>query len=71
MAKEVTVLGIEGAFLRGVRLEERNGAFTCADVASWPLAEEAPDGDAGVSAMGYFLLKKFMSFTEALPFSIA
>ena len=47
MAKEVTVLGIEGAFLRGVRLEERNGAFTCADVASWPLAEEAPDGDAG------------------------
>ena len=47
MAKEVTVLGIEGAFLRGVRLEERNGAFTCADVASWPLAEEAPGGDAG------------------------
>ena len=47
MAKEVTVLGIEGAFLRGVRLEERNGAFVCADVASWPLAEEAPDGDAG------------------------
>lgn len=47
MAKEVTVLGIEGAFLRGVRLEERNGAFTCADVASWPLAEESPDGDAG------------------------
>ena len=47
MAKEVTVLGIEGAFLRGVRLEERNGAFTCADVASWPLAEEVPGGDAG------------------------
>ena len=47
MAKEVTVLGIEGAFLRGVRLEERNGAFTCADVASWPLAEEAPQGEAG------------------------
>ena len=46
MAKEVTVLGIEGAFLRGVRLEERNGAFVCADVASWPLAEESPDGDA-------------------------
>ena len=43
MAKEVTVLGIEDKFLRGVRLEERNGSFTCADVASWPLAEEAPE----------------------------
>ena len=41
MAKEVTVLGIEGAFLRGVRLEERNGAFTCTDVESWPLGEES------------------------------
>ena len=40
MAKEVTVLGIEGAFLRGVRLEERNGAFTCVDVESWPLGDE-------------------------------
>ena len=51
MAKEVTVLGIEGAFLRGVRLEERNGAFTCTDVASWPLAEGAADGtSAGASA---------------------
>ena len=47
MAKEVTVLGIEGAFLRGVRLEERNGAFVCADVESWPLAEapETPAAD--------------------------
>ena len=43
MAKQVTVLGIEGQFLRGVRLEERNGAFTCVDVASWPLVEEAPE----------------------------
>jgi len=41
MAKEVTVLGIEGAYLRGVRLEERNGAFTCTDVESWPLGGEA------------------------------
>ncbi|MBQ6008229.1 MAG: hypothetical protein IJL17_06805, partial [Kiritimatiellae bacterium] len=47
MAKEVTVLGIEGAFLRGVRLEERNGAFTCTDVESWPLGEEAGEGNAG------------------------
>ena len=47
MAKEVTVLGIEGAFLRGVRLEERNGAFTCVDVESWPLGDEAGEGDAG------------------------
>lgn len=43
MAKEVTVLGIEGAFLRGVRLEERNGAFVCAEVEAWPLAAEASD----------------------------
>ena len=43
MAKEVTVLGIEGAYLRGVRLEERNGAFTCVEVESWPLVEEAPE----------------------------
>ena len=46
MAKQVTVLGVEGAFLRGVRLEERNGAFTCVDVESWPLAEEAPEAVA-------------------------
>ena len=45
MAKVVTVLGIEGAFLRGVRLEERNGAFTCTDVASWPLTEEVGAAD--------------------------
>ena len=43
MAKEVTVLGIEDKFLRGVRLEERNGSFTCVDVASWPLVEEASE----------------------------
>ena len=30
MAKEVTVLGIEGGYLHGVRLEERNGAYECA-----------------------------------------
>ena len=49
MAKEVTVLSIEGSFLRGVRLEERNGAFTCADVESWPLEEEAPEAAAEAS----------------------
>ena len=55
MAKEVTVLGIEGAYLRGVRLEERNGAFTCTDVESWPLGGEAgettstADGTAAVA----------------------
>ena len=43
MAKEVTVLGIEDKFLRGVRLEERNGSFTCADVASWPIADESAE----------------------------
>ena len=52
MAKEVTVLGIEGAFLRGVRLEERNGAFTCTDVASWPLAEGAADGTSAAASAG-------------------
>ena len=49
MAKEVTVLSIEGSFLRGVRLEERNGAFECADVESWPLAEEASEAAAEAS----------------------
>ena len=49
MAKEVTVLSIEGSFLRGVRLEEQNGAFECADVESWPLAEEAPETAAEAS----------------------
>jgi len=44
MAEEVTVLGIEGAFLRGVRLEERSGAFVCVEVESWPLVAEAADG---------------------------
>lgn len=52
MAREVTVLGIEGAFLRGVRLEERNGAFTCADVASWPLVEGAADGTSAAASAG-------------------
>ena len=51
MAKEVTVLGIEGAFLRGVRLEERNGAFTCTDAESWPLAEETPASAEGTSGV--------------------
>ena len=49
MAKEVTVLGIEGAFLRGVRLEERNGAFTCTDAESWPLKEDAGGASASLA----------------------
>ena len=52
MAKEVTVLSIEGAFLRGVRLEERNGAFTCADVESWPLAAGAADETSAAASAG-------------------
>lgn len=42
MAKEVTVLGIEGGYLHGVRLEERNGAYECAAAESWPIEEEWP-----------------------------
>ena len=52
MAKEVTVLGIEGAFLRGVRLEERSGAFVCAEVESWPLVEGAADGTSVAAFAG-------------------
>ncbi|MBQ4198582.1 MAG: hypothetical protein II649_01750 [Kiritimatiellae bacterium] len=44
MAKEVTVLGIEGGFLHGVRLEERNGAYERTAAESWPL--EAAQSDA-------------------------
>lgn len=44
MAKEVTVLGLEGAFLRGVRLEERNGGeWERTESGSWPVAlQEEP-----------------------------
>jgi len=42
MAKEVTVLGIEGGYLHGVRLEERNGAYECAASESWPIEDEQP-----------------------------
>ena len=52
MAKEVTVLGIEGAFLRGVRLEERNGAFVCTEVESWPLVAGAADGTSAAAVAG-------------------
>ena len=52
MAKEVTVLGIEGAFLRGVRLEERNGAFVCAEVEAWPLVAGAEDGTSAAASAG-------------------
>ena len=52
MAKEVTVLGIEGAFLRGVRLEERNGAFVCAEVEAWPLVAGAADGTSAAAFAG-------------------
>ena len=52
MAKEVTVLGIEGAFLRGVRLEERNGAFVCTEVESWPLVPGAADVTSAAASAG-------------------
>ncbi|MBR0067608.1 MAG: hypothetical protein IJQ00_08425, partial [Kiritimatiellae bacterium] len=52
MAKEVTVLGIEGAFLRGVRLEERNGAFVCTEVESWPLVAGAADVTSAAASAG-------------------
>lgn len=51
MAKEVTVLGLEGTFLRGVRLEERNGGeWTLAVSDSWPaVAQDEPlsEGENG------------------------
>ena len=65
MAKEVTVLGIEGAFLRGVRLEERNGAFVCTEVESWPLVAGAADGTSAVAAAG----ETPATPTETLPAS--
>ncbi len=52
MAKQVTVLGIEDNFLRGVRLEERNGSFTCTDVESWPLADQSAEAAADASEDG-------------------
>lgn len=50
MAKIVTVLGIDGEFLRGVRLEEKGGGFVCAEVESWPLAADEPEASDAAAA---------------------
>lgn len=46
MAKQVTVLGLEGSTLRGVRLDVVGDGFVRGAVESWPLVEPAvPDGE--------------------------
>ena len=57
MAKEVTVLSLEGKFLRGVRLAESGGSFSRPVVETWSLAADAqagdhPDDGAGSQADG-------------------
>lgn len=46
MAKQVTVLGLEGDTLRGVRLDMVGDGFVRGTVESWPLVEqEVPEGE--------------------------
>ena len=50
MAKEVTVLALEGSFMRGVQLTESGGSFARQKSEVWALADlandAAPDGAA-------------------------
>lgn len=46
MAKQVTVLGLEGDALRGVRLDAAKDGFVRAAAEAWPLAAPADDGPA-------------------------
>ena len=56
MANQVTVLGLEGDTLRGVRLEAAGEDFARASAEAWPLAaqgtaeEGAPDGGEQAAA---------------------
>ena len=53
MAKEVTVLSLEGKNLRGVRLAESGGTFSRPVAETWSLADNAQDGippDGGVGS---------------------
>ena len=57
MAKEVTVLSLEGKYLRGVRLAESGGSFSRPVAETWSLAQDAqesvsPDDGAGSQADG-------------------
>ena len=70
MAKEVTVLSLEGKFLRGVRLAESGGSFSRPVVETWSLAADAqagdhPDDGAGSQADGGQQLSATASETAA------
>ena len=43
MAKEETVLSLEGKFLRGVRLAESGGSFSRPVAETWSLAQDAQE----------------------------
>ena len=44
MAKEVTVLSLEGKFLRGVRLAESGGTFSRLAAETWSVTAEETTG---------------------------
>ena len=46
MAKQVTVLGLAGSVLRGVRLDEAGEALVRGAEEAWPLVEAPAEGDA-------------------------
>lgn len=50
MAKQVTVFGVEGGTLRGVRLDAAGEDFARASAEAWPLAAPAPPDDAAGDA---------------------
>ena len=51
MAKEVTVLSLEGKFLRGLRLAESGGAFARQAAEAWSVAaeQETPPGEGAAA----------------------
>ena len=50
MAKQVTVFGVEGGTLQGVRLDAAGEDFARASAEAWPLAAPAPPDDAAGDA---------------------
>ena len=52
MAKEVTVLALEGAFLRGVQLAESGGALARQKAEVWQLSGDGAGGDEGDASAG-------------------
>ena len=47
MKKSVTVLGVEAAGVRGVRLEENGADWNCVDSGFWPIGGEGGNGSPG------------------------